>query len=82
MIVRMLSADAPITLVRETTGERIVRLRSSRDWTQEQLSEVAGLSIQTISRAENGCEIYASTLDALALALETTMDAIWRGTAS
>ena len=72
---------APTTRPRphQTTGERIARLRLVRGWSQRHLSELADLSVLTVSRAEQGCEIYAHTLDRLARALDVSMTYLWSG---
>ena len=52
-------------------GAKIRALRIQRGWTQEQLSEIAGVSSRTIQRAETaGCAAF-ETLRAVAAAFET-----------
>lgn len=43
-------------------------LRLSRNWSQEQLSEVSGLSLRTIQRIENGSNISLESIKVLATA--------------
>ncbi|WP_341991852.1 helix-turn-helix transcriptional regulator [Azorhizobium sp. AG788] len=45
-------------------------LRSSRGWTQETLAEIAGLSVRTVQRIEDGQGGSADTLRAVARAVE------------
>jgi ribosome-binding protein aMBF1 (putative translation factor) len=66
-------------IIHESTGERIQRLRLARGWTQYQLAARAGTSVQTVSRAEQGAEMYAWVLAALADALDTCACALWEG---
>ena len=72
---------APTTRPRphQTTGERIARLRLARGWSQQHLAELADLSTYTVSHAEQGCEIYAHTLERLAFALGVSMTYLWCG---
>ncbi len=49
----------------------IRKLRRERGWSQEQLSEVCGLSVRTIQRIENGQTPSMETLQALAAAFDT-----------
>ncbi len=63
----------------QTTGERIARLRLAEGWSQRQLAELADLSTYTVSHAEQGCEIYAHTLDRLSKALCVSMTYLWSG---
>ncbi len=64
---------------RQTTGERIASLRHVLGWSQQHLAELADLSVLTVSRAEQGCDIYAHTLERLARALGVSMDYLWCG---
>jgi transcriptional regulator with XRE-family HTH domain len=64
----------------ETTGDRLRRLRLARGWSQERLAEEAAIDRQTVSYAERrATDLFASTLEALAVALDTTMDYLWAG---
>ena len=47
-------AAEPNTLDRETFGKRLRTARKAFGWTLSQLSELSGVSITTISRAERG----------------------------
>lgn len=57
-------------------GERVRRVRRSRDLTQEELAKQAGMSPVTISRLEKGhyTELYASTVRELARYLRVSAD--------
>lgn len=79
MNVRTIARRPPTVERRDTLGTRIERERLSRGWTQADLAERASLSQQTVYRAEVGHEVYAWVLAAIAEALETTMDDLWRG---
>lgn len=39
---------------RKRAGERVVKLREAKNWSQEDLAAKSGLSVKTISRFENG----------------------------
>jgi transcriptional regulator with XRE-family HTH domain len=62
-------------------GERIVKLRQLRQWTQQQLSDQAnGLERAFISRVEAGrVEPCLGTISALAKAFELTLSALLKG---
>ncbi len=45
---------------------KIKELRHHRNWSQEQLSEISGLSLRTIQRIENGSNISLDSLKVLA----------------
>lgn len=49
---------------------RLRQLREQRAWSQEQLAEVAGLSVRTVQRIESGSAASPETRMALAAALE------------
>ena len=49
---------------------RLRRLREQRAWSQEQLAEVAGLSVRTVQRVESGGAASPDTRMALAAALD------------
>ena len=51
-------------------ADRLRRLREARAWSQEQLAEVAGLSVRTVQRVERGGKASLETRMALAAALE------------
>lgn len=82
MNARLVDRTAALPVIRETTGERIRRLRMARGWSQRKLGDEAGISFLTVFRAERDDRIFADTLDALATAFGTSMDYVWRGTAS
>jgi transcriptional regulator with XRE-family HTH domain len=52
-----------------TLGANLVRVRTRRGLTQEQLAERAGLARATVVRVERGSDPPVSTVRALALAL-------------
>ena len=54
----------------------IQKLRLQRGWSQEQLAEVAGLSVRTIQRIERGQTPSAESLKALAAVLEVDFGAL------
>ena len=54
----------------------IQKLRLQRGWSQEQLAEVAGLSVRTIQRIERGQTPSAESLKALAAVLEADFGAL------
>lgn len=54
---------------------RIRALREQRAWSQEQLAEVAGISVRTIQRAETSGNASAETRMALAAALDVPLQA-------
>lgn len=71
--------DKPL-VVRETTGDRLTRLRTQRGWTQEELAFKAGITQGTVSLIERDEKTpKADTLDALAEALGVTLDYLWAG---
>ncbi len=50
--------------------DRLRQLREQRAWSQDQLAEVAALSVRTVQRAESGSAASPETRMALAAALE------------
>lgn len=60
------------------TGARIVRLRTARGWTQEELADHAGVSRVTIARLETGARQQGTpdTLRSLAQALDVPLAAL------
>lgn len=48
---------------------KVKTLRLSKNWSQEQLSEISGLSLRTIQRIENGSNISIESLKVLAMSL-------------
>lgn len=59
-----------------TFGERVAKERKKRDWTQQELAELAGVRYETINRIESGkhAEPRVYVAVALAKALGTTVD--------
>jgi transcriptional regulator with XRE-family HTH domain len=55
-------------------GTKIRTLRIQRGWTQEQLAEIAGISLRTIQRAEAANCAAFETMRAIAAAFETDFD--------
>jgi transcriptional regulator with XRE-family HTH domain len=55
-------------------GIKIRTLRVQRGWTQEQLAEIAGISLRTIQRAEAANSAAFETIRAIAAAFETDFD--------
>ncbi len=51
-------------------SNKVKNLRLNKGWSQEQLSEVSGLSLRTIQRIENGITISIESLNVLAKALD------------
>ncbi|RVU31141.1 2TM domain-containing protein [Neptunomonas marina] len=51
----------------------IRQLRQNRGWSQEQLAEVAGLSVRTVQRSEKGQTVGAESLKAIAAVLEVDL---------
>lgn len=54
----------------------IRKLRVERAWSQEQLAEMAGLSVRTVQRAENGAPSGLETLKSLAAVFEVNLDTL------
>lgn len=59
-----------------TVGQRIRQLREAKVWTQQDLAHHSGLTYKTISVAENDGGVKRKTLDQIAVALGTTLDAL------
>lgn len=51
-------------------SNRLRKLRAAHNWSQEQLSEVCGLSLRTIQRLENGGTASIESIRALAAAFD------------
>jgi len=49
-------------------------LRLEKGWSQEQLADIAGLSLRTVQRVENGATCSLETAKALAATFDTTPD--------
>lgn len=58
---------------------RIKQLRLARAWSQEQLAELASLSVRTIQRIENGEQASLETLSAIAAAFNIRVTEIADG---
>lgn len=58
-------------------GDEIRAARQERQWSQQQLAEVAGVSRPTVARVEGGEDVSTATLEkvAAALGLRVTLDA-------
>lgn len=54
----------------DVRGERIRQLRLERGWTQQQLAEIADLSLRTVQRVENQNVASNETVSALSAVLE------------
>ena len=78
MIARVVDIPSGVQQV-EPFAARLRRLRLALGWSQEHLAERAEIDRQTVSSAERGSDVHAWVLERLADALETTMDALWRG---
>lgn len=57
-------------------ADKIRELRTQRGWTQEQLSEVAGISLKSVQRCEKGDPAALSTLQGLGSAFDLTVEAL------
>lgn len=55
------------------SNNQVKQLRLQRAWSREQLAEMAGLSVRTIQRIENGERPGLETLSALAAVFEVTV---------
>lgn len=55
------------------------KLRLQRGWTQEQLAQLAGLSVRSIQRIERGSTISLETLNALAAVFEVDRSVLTQG---
>ncbi len=63
--------------------EQIVKpLRLEKGWSQEQLAEIAGLSVRTIQRLENGGACSLETAKALSAVFDTPPDYFLNNTSS
>src|SRR4051812_7319472 len=57
-----------------TVGENIRKYREARSWTQVQLAEAAVIDERTVQRAESGRAIGAESLQAIAGALDVSIE--------
>lgn len=60
----------------DVRGNLIRQLRVERGWTQQQLAEIADLSLRTIQRVENQGVASNESVSSLAAAMELTRDQI------
>ena len=58
------------------SSHQVKQLRLQRAWSQEQLAELAGVSVRTIQRIENGDRPGLETLSALAAVFEVNVAVI------
>ena len=69
-------------LDRETFGRRLRNARKALGWTLQQLSELSGVSVPTISRAERGqLALGYENFASLGHALKMDMNAMFAGEA-
>ena len=54
----------------EVSAERVRQARMTRGWTQQQLAEIADLSLRTVQRVENQSVASQETVSALCAVLE------------
>ncbi len=66
----------------DVRGDMIRQLRLERGWTQQQLAEIADLSLRTVQRVENQNVASNESVSALASVLELSRDRILAATAS
>jgi transcriptional regulator with XRE-family HTH domain len=57
-------------------GDNIPRHRATRPWTQEQLAGASRVDVRTVQRAESGKPIAAESLQAIAGALDVSVDGL------
>lgn len=57
-------------------SNRLRDLRTSRQWSQEQLAELSGLNLRTIQRLESGAKISTESLRALASVFEVPAETL------
>jgi transcriptional regulator with XRE-family HTH domain len=55
---------------------RLRELRTSRQWSQEQLAELSGLNLRTIQRLESGAKVSTESLRALAAVFEVPAESL------
>ena len=58
---------------------RLRELRTSRQWSQEQLAQMSGLNLRTIQRLEAGAKISTESLRALAAVFEVPAESLLAG---
>jgi transcriptional regulator with XRE-family HTH domain len=59
--------------VKNVDGTRVKEQREMHNWSQQELAEHAGVSLHTVFRAEKGTNIQSKNLEALAVALHTSV---------
>jgi phage repressor protein C with HTH and peptisase S24 domain len=59
--------------VKNVDGARIKALREQHNWSQQELAEYAGVSLHTVFRSEKGTNIQSKNLEAIAVALNTSV---------
>ena len=57
-------------------SSRLRELRTSRQWSQEQLAELSGLNLRTIQRLEAGAKVSTESLRALAAVFEVPAETL------
>jgi transcriptional regulator with XRE-family HTH domain len=65
-------------IMQTVIGQNIRKLRGLNSWTQEHLAEAASVTSRTVQRAEAGEPLGAESLQALAGALNTTLEELRR----
>ena len=55
-------------------GEMVIKLRTERGWSREQLAEKAELDIKTVERVESGQGVKLATIVAVAQALGVAIE--------
>ncbi|HSH26924.1 MAG TPA: DUF805 domain-containing protein, partial [Wenzhouxiangella sp.] len=60
-------------------GTRLRELRTTRQWTQEQLANLSGLNLRTIQRLESGAKTSTESLRALAAVFEVPAESLLLG---
>lgn len=63
----------------QVNGARLKELRSARQWSQEQLSQLSGLNLRTIQRLESGAKVSTESLRALAAVFEVPAESLLVG---
>lgn len=67
------------TKLREQVAHRVRQARLGRSWTQEQLAEALGVSVESVSRYEGGkLALSLEMLERVARALDTSVEALVR----
>jgi transcriptional regulator with XRE-family HTH domain len=57
-------------------SERLRRLRTDRQWSQEQLAALSGLNLRTIQRLEGGAKVSTESLRALAAVFDVPAESL------